>query len=36
MLPDVETLTTVHFEAAGGRAKLNDERVHILPDELIA
>jgi hypothetical protein len=36
MLPDVGTLTTVHFEAAGGRAKLNDEKVHILPDELIA
>jgi hypothetical protein len=36
MLPDVGTLATVHFEAAGGRAKLNDEKVHILPDELIA
>ena len=34
--PDIGALTVLHFRAAGGRPKLGEERVHILPDELLA
>jgi hypothetical protein len=35
-LPHVRALAAAHFESAGGRSKLDDKGVDILPDELIA